>query len=66
LQQSLGDMNDAVTATALADSLVVKARPDLAPAAGALAEQLGRRREQALHDLERQWKEFQAEPHFWA
>jgi hypothetical protein len=45
---------------------VVKARPDLAPAAGALAEQLGRRREQALHDLERQWKEFQAEPHFWA
>jgi inorganic triphosphatase YgiF len=66
LQQSLGDMNDAVTATALADSLVDEARPDLAPAAGALAEQLGRRREQALHDLERQWKEFRAEPSFWA
>ncbi|HEY1412651.1 MAG TPA: CHAD domain-containing protein [Rhodopila sp.] len=66
LQQSLGDMNDAVTATALADLLVDGTRPDLAPAAGALAEQLGRRREHALHHLERQWHEFRAEPRFWA
>lgn len=66
LQQSLGDINDTVTATALADQLVDRSRPDLAPAAGALATELAQRRDEALRGLAKRWKEFRAEPHFWA
>lgn len=66
LQQTLGDINDAVTATALVDRLGHEMRPDLAPGVGALATQLDRRRDDALHGLAKRWKAFQAEPRFWA
>ena len=65
LQQVLGDINDTVTATGLADRLADAARPDLAPAVGALAKQLDGRRQDALGGLAKRWKAFQAEPWFW-
>lgn len=66
LQQVLGDSNDAVTATGLAQRLAEGPRPDLAPALGALASELERRRAQALADLPKRWRKFRAAPHFWA
>jgi CHAD domain-containing protein len=66
LQKLLGEMNDAVTAPGLADSLVDASRPDLAPAVGALMKQLGRRRDVALVRLARRWKRFRNQAPFWA
>jgi inorganic triphosphatase YgiF len=65
LQQALGDINDTVAATALAQSLADETRPDLAPAIGALANSLDRRHAKALQDLPKQWKTFAAEEKFW-
>jgi hypothetical protein len=69
LQRDLGNINDTVTvtvtATALAERLVGEARLDLAPAIGALAERLERRRNDALGDLARRWKAFAEQPRFW-
>ena len=66
LQQTLGDINDTVTATVLAERLVKGKRLDLAPAVGALAEQLGRRRDDALGHLAKRWNAFSDQPRFWA
>ena len=65
LQQTLGDLNDSVTAIGLAERLAGGTRPDLAPAVGALAEQLDRQHDDALHDLAKRWKGFQSQPHVW-
>jgi triphosphatase len=65
LQQVLGDLNDAVTAPALADLLGDGTRPDLVPAIGALSAQLDRKRRDALHDLSKRWKAFHSAPRFW-
>lgn len=65
LQQTLGDLNDTVAATGLANRLVGETRIDLAPAVGVLAEQLERRRNDALGDLAKRWKSFRDRPHFW-
>jgi triphosphatase len=65
LQQVLGDINDTVTAIALAGSLADAARPDLAPAVGEVAKQLDGRRRDALRSLAKRWKAFQAESWFW-
>ena len=66
LQQTLGDINDTVTATALAERLVKGTRLDLAPAVAALAGQLGRRRNDALGKLAKRWDAFSDQPRFWA
>jgi triphosphatase len=66
LQQTLGDINDTVTATALAERLVKGARLDLAPAVGVLAEQLGCRRNDALKHLAKRWHAFSGQSRFWA
>jgi inorganic triphosphatase YgiF len=66
LQRVLGDINDTVAATALADRLAEGSRPDLAPAASALATQLAKRRSEALRRLPKRWHAFRAQPHFWA
>jgi hypothetical protein len=55
-----------VTATALAERLVKGVRLDLAPAVGLLAEQLGRRRNEALGVLAKRWDAFSDQPRFWA
>ncbi len=65
LQQTLGDINDTVTATALAERLAKGARLDLAPAVGALAEQLGYRRNDAMSRLAKRWNTFSDQPRFW-
>jgi inorganic triphosphatase YgiF len=65
LQQTLGDINDTVTATALAERLAKGTRLDLAPAVGVLAEQLGRRRNDALSHLAKRWNAFSDQPRFW-
>ncbi len=65
LQRVLGDINDTVAGTALAGSLTDETHPDLAPAVGALASLLARRRASALKNLPKRWKAFQAEPEFW-
>ncbi len=66
LQQTLGDINDTVSATALAEGLAKGARVDLAPAVAALAEQLDRRRGDALSLLAKRWDAFSDQPRFWA
>jgi triphosphatase len=66
LQQTLGDINDTVTATALAERLVKGTRLDLAPAVAALAEQLDRRRGGARSSLAKRWDAFSDQPRFWA
>ena len=65
LQQSLGAINDTVSATTLADRLSGNGRPDLAPAVGALAAHLLQRREAARDKLGKRWKAFGAAPRFW-
>jgi CHAD domain-containing protein len=65
LQQALGDINDTVTATALAERLVKGTRLDLAPAVGALAEQLRLRRDGALDHLAKRWDALSDQPRFW-
>jgi CHAD domain-containing protein len=65
VQQTLGERNDVVTAVALADQLGEGMRPDPAPAIGALADLLDRSRDDRVHDLDKQWKAFRKEPHFW-
>jgi inorganic triphosphatase YgiF len=65
LQQVLGRLNDAVTATALAFRLSEGARADLAGAAAALAEYHSRGRSAALHKLDKRWQRFAAEKRFW-
>ena len=65
LQQTLGDINDTVTATALAERLVRRTRLDLAPAVGVLAEKLTRRRNDALGQLAKRWSAFSDQPNFW-
>jgi triphosphatase len=66
LQKTLGDINDTVAATALAERLVKGVRLDLAPAVGLLAEQLGQRRNEALSHLAKRWDAFSDQPRFWA
>jgi inorganic triphosphatase YgiF len=66
LQQTLGDINDTVTATALAERLVKGTRLDLAPAVAAVAEQLDRRRGGAWSSLAKRWNAFSDQPRFWA
>jgi triphosphatase len=66
LQQVLGDINDTVAATALADGLTEGSQPELAPAVGALATQLAQQRTEALRRLPKRWQAFVAQPHFWA
>lgn len=66
LQQTLGDINDTVTATALAERLVKGKRLDLAPAVGVLADQLRQRRNDALNHLAKRWDAFSDQPNFWA
>jgi inorganic triphosphatase YgiF len=66
LQKTLGDINDTVTGTALAEGLVRGKRLDLAPAVGALAEQLDHRRNDALDHLAKRWNAFSGQPRFWA
>jgi CHAD domain-containing protein len=66
LQKALGDINDTVAATALAERLAEGARLDLAPAVGVLAEQLGRRRDDTLSQLAKRWHAFSAQSRFWA
>jgi triphosphatase len=65
LQQTLGDINDTITATALAEHLVKGSRLDLAPAVGALAEQLCARRNDGLIHLAKRWNAFSDQPRFW-
>lgn len=65
LQKILGDINDAVTAPRLADCLSIDARPDLAPAVGALSTQLASQRKKALYHLTKRWKTFHAQSGFW-
>jgi triphosphatase len=65
VQGILGDINDAVTAVALADHLGDGGRPDLVPAIGAFSEQMRRRRDHGLHRLVKRWKAFRAEPRAW-
>jgi triphosphatase len=65
LQQVLGDINDAVAGTALANRLAEDSRPDLAPAVGALATLLERQRAEAVRRLPKRWQAFSAQPHFW-
>jgi CHAD domain-containing protein len=66
LQQILGDINDTVTATTLAERLVKGTQLDLAPAVAALAEPLDRRRGDALSLLAKRWDAFSDQPPFWA
>jgi CHAD domain-containing protein len=66
LQQVLGEINDTVAATALADRLAEGPRPDLAPAVSALATQLAQRRSEALRRLPKRWRTFRTQPRFWA
>jgi triphosphatase len=65
LQQTLGDINDTVTATALAERLVKGKRLDLAPAFGTMAERLVRRRNDGLGHLAKRWDAFSDQPRFW-
>ncbi len=65
LQTTLGEINDTVAATALAERLVKENRLDLAPAVGLLAEQLAGRRGDALQDLAKHWDGYSAQPSFW-
>jgi triphosphatase len=66
LQQTLGDINDAATAMALAERLACDVHVGLAPAVGALAEQLEFRRAEALGDLAKRWRDFAEQPKFWS
>jgi triphosphatase len=66
LQKTLGDINDTVTATVLAERLIKGKRLDLAPAVGKLAEQLDRHRNDALVHLVKRWNAFSGQPRFWA
>ncbi|HTW70130.1 MAG TPA: CYTH and CHAD domain-containing protein [Acetobacteraceae bacterium] len=64
LQESLGEINDAVAATGLAERLA-DGHSDLTPALGALASILGARRQDALRDLSKRWRHFRSEQRFW-
>jgi len=65
LQQSLGDSNDTVAATGLAERLADR-HGDLAPALGALESILAARRRDALRALPKRWRKFHREPRFWS
>jgi inorganic triphosphatase YgiF len=65
LLRVLGDINDAVAASALAESLASQARTDLTPSVGALATWLARRRAGGLQKLSKRWEAFRDEPKFW-
>jgi triphosphatase len=65
VQKTLGDFNDAVAATGLAERLA-DGHADLTPALGALASVLGARRRDALQDLPKRWRQFRDEPRFWS
>jgi triphosphatase len=65
LQGTLGAVQDAAMAVALAEALAEGPRIDLAPAIGLLAQAASRRRGDALHDLSDDWQDFLAEPRFW-
>jgi triphosphatase len=66
LLKTLGGMNDAVTATALADGLRDGARADLVPAIGVLARQLRQRRNKARQKLAKRWKTYRSRRGLWA
>jgi hypothetical protein len=65
LQQTLADINDTETVTATAERLVKGKRLDLAPAVGALAEQLGCRRNDGMSGLAKRWNAFSDQRRFW-
>ena len=65
LEKIFGAINDAVTATRLADCLSDDTRPDPAPAVGALASQLASQRNEALHHLTKRWRTFHTQSCFW-
>ncbi|WP_428487470.1 CHAD domain-containing protein [Rhodopila sp.] len=65
LQKTLGDLNDAVTATALADGLGRGNRPDLVPALGALGKQLDQQRQDGRRKLAKRWRMFRNRRKFW-
>jgi triphosphatase len=65
LQKTLGDINDTVTATIVAERLVKGTRLDLAPAVGAIAERLDRNRNESLKHLAKQWQAFSDQPRLW-
>jgi triphosphatase len=65
LQQILGDINDTVAATALAESLGGARRAELAPAIGWLSQTMAVRRREAGKGLPEAWSAFMARPRFW-
>jgi triphosphatase len=65
LQGTLGAVQDAAMAVALAETLAEGLRVDLAPAIALLAQGAGLRRRDALRDLNDDWQDFLAEPRFW-
>ena len=66
LQELLGTVNDAATATVLAGRLSAGAHADLAPASGAVAQRFAQERDKAVRDLGKAWDDFRDEPRFWA
>ena len=65
LQKLLGQLNDANTATALAETLHSENQNELIPAVGELAAWSSGRRSEALHALPRAWKKFRRRAPFW-
>jgi triphosphatase len=65
LQSILGTVNDASMTIVLAEGLAREGHPELAPAAGALAQWSERRRDHALHKLKHAWAEFRGATPFW-
>jgi len=65
LQNILGQANDAVMATRLAQTLLDDGRSNLAQPIEALSAWSEGRRQKALHGLERVLREFSATPNFW-
>ncbi|MFT8719890.1 CHAD domain-containing protein [Acetobacter sp.] len=64
LQNSLGDINDAVVAANLMDTLK-EANSDLVAVANAFQKWNEKRRQQALKSLPKQWKDFRDNKPFW-
>ena len=65
LQTILGQLNDANTATALAEALHSDHQNELIPPAGELAAWSSARRAEALHALPQAWKKFKRHTPFW-
>lgn len=65
LLKLLGTGNDAAMATTMAERLCAGERSELVPAAGALAQWSGARRDKALRKLPKAWTNFAAASPFW-